>query len=282
MNVIAPPAASNGKSPLELLTKVSASRLQTFHQCRLKFYFRYVLRLKGPKSAALLVGSAVHFVLQTWNWTRWKGEAIDLDRFRELFLAYWSVQQATDRVDWEKEEVREIDERDAAWGLATMYLQQTPIPCNEKPQAVEVSVEADLSRHGLPTLVGFIDLVRGTGRIVDFKTSAQTPSAERVLHLHELQLSCYGVLYRDATGISEAGFELHHLVKLKNPKLVVTAIDPMTRGQEARLFRAIESYVEGVEREDWVPNPSVMGCACCEYFTNCRQWAGKDDHAPAH
>jgi putative RecB family exonuclease len=68
----------NGRSPAELLARVSASRLQTFHQCRLKFYFRYVLRLEKPKSPALHVGSAVHFVLQTWNRARWKGEVIDL------------------------------------------------------------------------------------------------------------------------------------------------------------------------------------------------------------
>ena len=70
--------AKNGRSPAELLTKVSASRLQTFHQCRLKFFFRYVLALKKPKSPALHVGNAVHFVLQTWNRARWKGEPIGL------------------------------------------------------------------------------------------------------------------------------------------------------------------------------------------------------------
>lgn len=59
-----------------------------------------------------------------------------------------------------------------------MYLRDTPIPAEEKPEAVEVRVEADLARHELPTLVGIIDLVRPGGSIVDFKTSAapRTPS----------------------------------------------------------------------------------------------------------
>ena len=52
----------------------------------------------------------------------------------------------------------------------------------------------------------------------------------------------------------------------------------MTSAQESKLFRAMESYVAGVQRKDWVPNPSVMGCACCEYFGECRQWAGKERH----
>lgn len=194
--------AKNGRPPAELLAKVSASRLQTFHQCRLKFYFRYVLRLEKPKSPALHVGSAVHFVLQTWNRARWKGEPIDLAVLRQMFGSFWVFEQAETPVNWDhKNEPREMD---AAWSLARMYLERTPIPPNEKPEAVEVEAEADLSSHGFPTLIGFIDLVRAGGRIVDFKTSAQTPNSERAVHLHELQLSCYGVLYRDATGQRKA------------------------------------------------------------------------------
>ena len=273
------PTAENGRSPAELLTQVSASRLQTFHQCRLKFFFRYVLALKKPKSAALHVGSAVHFVLQTWNRARWKGEPIDLAILRQMFGSFWVFEQAEDSVNWDgKSEPRELE---AAWSLAQMYLERTPIPLNEKPEAVEVEAEADLSRHGLPRLVGFIDLVRAGGQIVDYKTAAQTPNSERAVHLHELQLSCYGVLYRDATGHKESGFELHHLVKLKTPKLIVTEAGPMTVAQEAKLFRAIESYVQGMQREDWVPNPNTMTCACCEYFNECRQWAGKERHGSA-
>jgi hypothetical protein len=79
------------------------------------------------------------------------------------------------------------------------------------------------------------------------------------------------VLYRDATGQRESGRELHHLVKLKKPKLVVTTLGPMTDNQEARLFRSMESYVEGLAREDFVPSPGFH-CAGCEYFGECKRW----------
>lgn len=275
---IAPAKSPTGKpNPLEY---ISASRLQTFHQCRLKFYFRYVLRLQKAKSAALHVGSVVHEVLQAWNRARWKREAVDLDTLRERFAQHWVEQQALSPVTWSQDEP-ESKEMAAAWNLVRMYLQHTPIPFHERLEAVEVRVEADLSQHGLPKLVGILDLVRSGGRIVDFKTSGQTPNSERAVHLHELQLSCYAVLYRDATGNRESGFELHHLVKLKTPKLVVTTAGPMTEAQRFRLFRSIDSFVSGVQNEDWVPSPSPMSCACCEYFNECRNWSGKDRHGPA-
>ena len=43
---------------------VSASRLSLFLQCRLKFYFRYVLKLQKPKTPSLHLGSTVHAVLK--------------------------------------------------------------------------------------------------------------------------------------------------------------------------------------------------------------------------
>ncbi len=38
---------------------VSASRLNLFHSCRMKFYFRYILKWNKPASTALHVGKAV-------------------------------------------------------------------------------------------------------------------------------------------------------------------------------------------------------------------------------
>ncbi|MFN7137828.1 MAG: RecB family exonuclease [Limisphaerales bacterium] len=259
------------EQPTDLLEKVSASRLNTFHQCRLKFYFRYVLQLQKPQTAALLVGSVVHSVLQFWSMARWKNITVGPEQLEEHFHQKWTDEQEGQSVQWAQGE--EEEQKRAAWPLLQTYFANTPIPLNEKPEAVEVTVEADLSKHGLPTLVGIIDLVRNGGRIVEFKTTGQTPNAEKAEHIHELQTSCYSVLYRHTTGKEETSIELHHLVKLKTPKLVVTPLAPMTEAQQTRLFKVMESYVQGVERQDWVPSPSPMACACCEYFNECRRWS---------
>jgi len=139
---------------------------------------------------------------------------------------------------------------------------------DEKPEAVEVGVEAGLSDHGLPNLRGFIDLIRPGGRIVDFKTTATTPNAEQVLHRNELQLTAYGLLYREATSRKESGFELHHLVKTKVPKLIVTKHEPVTERQLDSCFTVLNRTWRRVQREDWVPSPGLQ-CVYCEYFNEC-------------
>ena len=261
------------KTTTELTEHVSASRLTTFHSCRLKFYFKYVLGLRKAKPPALHVGSTVHEVLKSWNRARWKRQEITTEGLREVYAKAWTDEQEYSAVDWRDEDEQSCMEQ--GWHLIRCYLAQTPIKEDERPEGVEVTVEADLREHGLTKLLGIIDLIREGGRIVDFKTSGQTPNSDRAVHLHETQLACYAVLYRDATGQREKNMELHHLVKTKTPKLVVTSLGPMIEHQRTRLFRLIESYLNGIQNEDYVPNPNVMSCACCEFFNECRAWGGK-------
>jgi len=254
----------------QLTRVVSASRLNCFHGCRLKFYFRYVEILSKPATAALFVGRAVHVALQRWSTARWRGQPHDAETLKHDFLLNWISSQEDEPVVWEDDE---DTQQEKAWALVEMYLRDTPIPVEEKPEAVEVRVEADLAKHGLPTLLGIIDLVRPGGKIIDYKTSSSTPQAGQVLHRNETQLTAYGILYREATGKKESGFELHHLVKTKVPKLVVTEAPATTEAQRTKLFRLIESFVDGVEREDYVPSPGLQ-CAACEYFGDCSRGRG--------
>jgi len=263
------PSVAMTAPPARVEPTVSATRLNTWLGCRLRYYFKYVLRLKTPKTAALYVGTTVHTVLKQWNRARWRKEVLTIDQLQQAFEKAWVIEQH--EVKWQPDE--EPDEKKQGWALLKTYFAQTTIPPDERPEGVEVTAEADLSRHGLPNLMGVLDLVRAGGRIVDYKTMGQTPKDERAIHNNEVQLSIYSLLYREATGKQEGGRELHQLVKLKEPKLIVTTQGPMTEREQTRLFRQLESYVTGVEREDFVPSPG-MQCVMCSYFNECRKWEG--------
>jgi putative RecB family exonuclease len=262
MNAVIPEART-----LETLKQsVSATRLSCWLQCRLKFFFRYVQQIKKPPTAALHLGSVVHLVLQQWNMARWKRQPFNVETYRRVFDAGWSDQPVP--MEWDGDEA---GQRQMAWAMLEKYFIETPIKANELPEAVEVPVEADLAPHGLPILRGVLDLVRAGGRIVDFKTTGRTPNPDDARHQNELQLTGYSILYREATGKREAGRELHHLVKLKSPRIIVTPLEPMTDREQTRLFRQMDSYVNGLDREDFVPCVG-MHCAGCEFFDECRLW----------
>ncbi len=275
--LLAPRSKTNGSPDraVELRQTISASRLGVWLQCRLKFYFRYVAQIQRPPTPSMHAGSTVHAVLRTWNIARWRREPFSVERFKALFGLQWTKLQEGTRINWQGEQ---DSERTSSWRAVEHYFDQTPIKANERPEAVEVGVEANLARYGLPTLVGVIDLVRAAGRIVDFKLARKSPSAVHAVHMHELQLTCYSLLYRDATSRKESALELHHLVRTKEPKLIVSAMPPSTEQQKTRLFRQIESYQVGLARRDFVPSPGFH-CAGCEYFNECRLWCGKEMHA---
>jgi hypothetical protein len=261
-------APSKARTKEELLRSVSASRLGTWLQCRLKFKFRYLDGIAKPPTPALHVGSVIHTVLQQWSLARWRRAPLDANTVIAIFDHAWGVWQEEQEIAWEGEE--DATKANALVTLQT-YLRETPIPQDEKPEAVEVGVEMDLASHGLPMLVGILDLVRKGGRIVDFKTTGKTPTPEMLLHTTENQTTAYALLYREATERRETGIELHHLVRLKSPKIVVTEAGPATERQITRFFHLTESYVRGLEAEDFVPSPG-FACAACEFFQECRAW----------
>jgi len=191
----APNNGSEIKTRLEVLTEeVSASRLGLWSSCRLKFYFKYVSQIEKPATPALHTCKTAHAVLQAWNLARWRGQSLTRTDLIDLFIQSWDEEQVGQEINWDGEEAKQ---KDGAWKLLETYFQKTPIPSDEKPQGVEVRLEADLSAHGRPNVIGILDLVRSGGIIVDFKSSGQTPDPSRVAHQNGIQLTCYGLLYRE-------------------------------------------------------------------------------------
>jgi CRISPR/Cas system-associated exonuclease Cas4 (RecB family) len=253
----------------ELTETVSASRLSTWQRCRLQFHFRYIAGIPVPTKPGLYVGKVIHAVLQAFNLARWRGIVLNEADQKNVFENVFEDAAENLHIDWNNE--RELHKK-LAWAALKAYVDNNPIPETEKPAGVEVSLEADLAKHGLPKLVGVLDLVRPNGRIVDYKSTSRSPNQAMLDHLNGTQLASYGVLYREATGKRESGFDLHHLIKLKqHPKILVTPIGPMTDAEQTRFFRVIESYVSGLERKDFVPSPGIQ-CAGCEFLQECRAW----------
>jgi hypothetical protein len=94
----------------------------------------------------------VHLVLQQWNMARWMRQPFNVEVYRSVFDAGWADQQL--KINWDEDEQ---GQRQTAWTMLEKYFIETPIKSNELPEAVEVPVEADLSKHGLPVLRGVLD-----------------------------------------------------------------------------------------------------------------------------
>lgn len=260
----------SGNSP-DLLRYLSASRLKCWQTCRRQFYYRYVERLPTPVAPALFIGRQIHEVLRLWNWAKWKRNPVESVALQTALKERWDRESAEQTISW-KTPGDELQAREQAWAMLETYFAQCPIPPDELPEGVEVEVECSLG-VGLPLLYGIIDLVRPGGRIIDYKSAARSPDEGMAAHQHATQLACYALLYRSATGEEESGFELHHLIKTKVPKVIVSTYGPMSAAMESELFFLIDDYLEGIAREAWVPSPG-QHCAWCDHLAACRQRSG--------
>jgi len=193
------------------------------------------------------------------------------EQLHAALIESWERDTAAEFIPW-KVPVDEAIARDQAWAMLETYFAQCPIAPDEGPEGVEVQVECSLGA-GIPPLYGIIDLVRPPGRIIDYKSAARSPSEGMAEHQHATQLACYALLYRSATGERETGFELHHLIKTKVPKVVISTYGPMSAAMESELFFLIDDYLEGIAREAWVPSPG-QHCAWCDHLHLCRKRSG--------
>ena len=267
------PAPGQPSTGPDLLAYLSASRLKCWQTCRRQFYYRYVERLIVPTAPALFIGRQIHAVLCRWNWAKWKEEPLTRGQLRDFLAQHWEEEATAEPfpIPW-KQPGDEIIARDQAWAMLETYFDQCPVPPEEKPEGVEVEVECSLG-DGIPPLFGIIDLVRPGGKIVDYKSAARSPGGEMAAHQHATQLAVYGLIYRGTTGTQETGFELHHLIKTKVPKVVVSTYGPMSAAMESELFFLIDDYLEGIAREAWVPSPG-QHCAWCDHLALCRKRSG--------
>jgi len=251
------------------LDYISASRLSCWQQCRRKHYFRYVANIPSEPSSAMILGTVVHSALEKWNLWRWDEKSYTRDELQSAFLAAWESELVKHPVTW-KNDTEEETLRNKAWDLITSYLDANIIDDDENIAGVEVRLEAKVDDE-LPPIIGIVDLVREGGRIVDFKTAAKAPTANSIAHTHGTQLGIYAMLYRHCTGAKEGGIELHHLVKTKVPKVIVSKIPPIQDREINNVIELMHRYVNAVKSEDYTASPSFL-CAGCEHFDRCKRW----------
>jgi putative RecB family exonuclease len=263
-------------APSGLLDYVSPSRLNLWLKCPLAFQLKYVEGLRTPTSPAQLVGKTVHRALERYYRRRQLSMECDPAQIIAALPGDWESLQAEDPVSFEdraQEQAMHLQAR----SLVETYLAQ--IPCDEsRPLAVETEIQVPLvDPHngedlGIPFL-GIVDLIldEPSGpRIIDFKTASRGGQAVEILH--EVQLTAYSYLFRQASSATEGALEIRQLIKTKIPRLERQTFEARTPRHFSRLFGWIRAYLDDLDRGRFLPRPGLT-CAGCEHrLTRCQAW----------
>jgi hypothetical protein len=251
---------------------VSPSRLSLWMKCPLAFRRRYIEGLTTTPSPALFVGKVVHSVLAYAYRLRDVGQNCTVDDLPMLVADGWKFGMETEPPYFENE-ADEEKSRYQILDLVKAYFNSIPIQ-DEVPIAVECKYEVPLINpltgkdFGIP-LLGVVDLVlkEDCGNVItDFKTAATSTLCELS---HELQLTAYAYLFREATGQEELRCEIRQLIKTKTPKIMTHRFPRRTDEHFARFFGLIREYIDALDKGVYNFRPSWTCGTMCEHYTAC-------------
>jgi hypothetical protein len=124
-------------------------------------------------------------------------------------------------------------------------------------------------------LLGVIDLVlpEADGALIaDFKTASRSGPPLEITH--EIQLSSYAYLFRQASDQTEAGLEIRSLIKTKAVQIQFHRYEARSEKHFRRLFAVVRAYLDDLDRGRFVFRPG-LACGSCEFVHNhCRAWEG--------
>jgi DNA helicase-2/ATP-dependent DNA helicase PcrA len=232
---------------------LSASDIETYRSCPLRYKFARVLRIPTEQTLHQRFGIAVHQVLERYH----SEGGTTLEQILELLDAGWRRGGFGDseRERWLQDKAREA---------LTRYHARLSSQDSE-PVWFERAFDFRLGPHHLRGRVDRVDrLAAGDGEeefeLIDYKTSRAKEPAELK---DDIQLSLYALAAREAWQLQSSRQAYYYV--LDDRKV------PVPRGE--RDTDSVKDVVlevgEGILAQEFEPTPSHAACSICDYRIVC-------------
>jgi DNA helicase-2/ATP-dependent DNA helicase PcrA len=229
---------------------LSASDIDTYRTCPLKYKFARVFRIPQEPTLHQRFGILVHQVLERFH----AREAASLPELLGLLDAGW-------RRGGFGDSVQERQLRGKATSSLTRYHERFQSE-EAEPMWFERQFTFKLGRHLLRGRVDRVDLLPGGEyELIDYKTG-RPKSAEQLTD--DVQLSLYAVGARESWRLEASRQAYYYL--LDDQKVAV----PSDGGDRAEWVRDVAVEVaEGIQSQGFEPTPSFAACSLCDYRLVC-------------
>ena len=254
---------------------ISASAIQLYLTCSLKYRFQYVDKLpRLTVSSNQVFGIALHAAISWLHKERKHGRTPPLDEVLRVFEADWYAQKLGEHVLFEDEDEESLLLIKGKELLSQFYhLPATPIRDSEVRFSLPLVNPATGEVFDVP-LKGFIDLVQADDTVDEYKSSAKAWALESVVE--NVQLTVYSYAFQMLYGKPPKEVRLVNLIKTKVPRIEVQTTGREPRDYE-RLFTLGKEVVKGIRSDVFIPNRGCWLCWDCEYQEDCLEWAGNEE-----
>lgn len=247
----------------------SNSKLSTFEQCKLKYKYKYIDKIKPDikKSIEAHLGTCVHDSLE-WLYKKVMDKNEKKPSIEELITFYaeqWKKNYSED-IAIAKENLTLKDYFDKGVKFLIDYY-TTHDPFDENTLELEKKIFLNLDEKKEYKIIGFIDRLVYNEKtkeyeIHDYKTSGSLPSKEKIEN--DRQLALYSMAIKDLYGKENDISLIWHYLSF-NQKI----FSKRTKKQLDELRNETIDLIKKIENNDeFEPNPSIL-CKWCEYRITC-------------
>ncbi|MCB9932983.1 MAG: PD-(D/E)XK nuclease family protein [Planctomycetes bacterium] len=270
-------------NPKPSLFQLSPSKLSAFITCPTMFKARYVLGIKSPPSASMVLGRAVHAGLELLGRRRQMDLPVAVDDLITEFNEALKADIEGEGLEIKPDELAKL--REAGEQLIRLYLGRYG---HEKPVSSELHLDEPLIHPstgevyqrprlkgvepGELSMYGIVDSVLEEPDglvVVDYKVTARTSADSSVMLTHRMQLLCYAWLMSRASDKPVKAFEIRLLVRKKQPDIVVTRITVPENISYEPMFHAIDALLNSVNSHTYLSRYGFLCHATCEGYGLC-------------
>lgn len=239
--------------PLKIPNAISASQVEVYESCPLKYKFQYVYRIPVPPNHALTFGIVVHAVLREIARLNRGGKKVTIEDALSLYEKFWSGDGFESKAHEERQKIRGRE-------LIVNYLENNPNILNKAPLFFE---EPFRLRFDNITVNGRIDRVDRDGGLIlvtDYKTGS--PKDQKFAD-DDLQLSVYALALNEVFNLHADRLALSYL---EGP---VDRRTTRTPEELAKAKERLKSAMEGIQKRYFTATPGPFVCQYCPFKRIC-------------
>jgi DNA helicase-2/ATP-dependent DNA helicase PcrA len=228
---------------------LSASDIETYRLCPLKYKFGRVFRIPQESTIHQRFGIALHTVLEKFHRSQDAGR----ETLFELFESSWRRGGFGDSDDELQFRERGVEALERYW--------ESVRDQEGEPVWFERSFSFQLGPHVIRGRVDRVDRrPDGSYEVIDYKTGRSKTAAEL---RSDVQLSIYQMGARESWGIETAAHSYYYVMTAEKV--------PVAHSDEEldRVRATIEEIGAGISRQDFQPTPTQEICSFCDFRIIC-------------
>jgi DNA helicase-2/ATP-dependent DNA helicase PcrA len=228
---------------------LSASDIETYRLCPLKYKFGRVFRIPQESTIHQRFGIALHTVLERFH----KSPDAGRETLFELFESSWRRGGFGDSDDELQFRERGVEALERYW--------ENLRDQEGEPVSFERSFSFELGPHVIRGRVDRVDRrPDGSYEVIDYKTGRSKTAAELQ---SDLQLSIYQMGARASWGVETAAHSYYYVMTAEKV--------PVAHSDEEldRVRTTIEEIGAGISRQDFQPTPTQEICSFCDFRIIC-------------